>query len=56
LRGVFGAVEFIVDAPDQIGPTLKTALEISGSVLIRIRVDYRDNYELFEKMQEHFLN
>ena len=52
----FGAVGFMVDAPDQIGPTLKKAFEIPGPVLIGIRVDYRDNHKLFEKVHEHLLN
>jgi acetolactate synthase-1/2/3 large subunit len=49
----FGAVGFMVDTPDQIGPTLKKAFEITGPVLIGIRVDYRDNHKLFEKVHEH---
>jgi acetolactate synthase-1/2/3 large subunit len=52
----FGAVGIMIDAPDQIGPTLKRAFEMSGPVLIGIRVDYRDNHKLFEKMQEQRLN
>src|SRR5580698_3921967 len=52
----FGAVGFMIDAPDQIGPTIKRAFEMSGPVLIGIRVDYRDNHKLFEKMQEQRLN
>ena len=52
----FGAVGFMVDTPDQIGPTLNKAFDIPGPVLIGIRVDYRDNHKLFEKVQEHILN
>jgi acetolactate synthase I/II/III large subunit len=52
----FGAAGFMVDSPDQIGPTLKKAFEIPGPVLIGIRVDYRDNHKLFEKVHEHLLN
>ena len=52
----FGAVGFMVDAPDQIGSTLKKAFEIEGPVLIGIRVDYRDNHKLFEKVHEYLLN
>ena len=51
----FGAAGFMVDAPNQIGPTLKKAFEIPGPVLIGIRVDYRDNHKLFEKVHEHLL-
>jgi acetolactate synthase-1/2/3 large subunit len=46
----FGAAGFMVYAPDQIGPTLKISFEIPGPVLIGIRVDYRDNHRLFEKV------
>ena len=52
----FGAAGFMVEAPDQIGPTLKRAFEIPGPVLIGIRVDYRDNHKLFEKVHEYLLN
>ncbi|HMG84151.1 MAG TPA: acetolactate synthase AlsS [Terracidiphilus sp.] len=52
----FGAVGFMVETPDQIGPTLKKAFEITGPVLIGIRVDYRDNHKLFEKVHQHLLN
>jgi len=52
----FGAVGFMIEAPDQIGPTLKKAFETHGPVLIGIRVDYRDNHKLFEKVHEHLLN
>jgi acetolactate synthase-1/2/3 large subunit len=46
----------MVDAPDQIGLTLKKAFEIPGPVLIGIQVDYRDNHKLFEKVHEQLLN
>jgi acetolactate synthase-1/2/3 large subunit len=52
----FGAAGFMVDAPDQIGPALKKAFEIPGPVLIGIRVDYRDNHKLFEKVHKYLLN
>ena len=52
----FGAAGLHVDAPDQIGPLLKKAFEIPGPVLIGIRVDYRDNHKLFEKVHEYLLN
>src|SRR5580700_6552416 len=52
----FGAAGFMVERPDQIEPTLKKAFEIPGPVLIGIRVDYRDNHKLFEKVHEHLLN
>jgi acetolactate synthase I/II/III large subunit len=52
----FGAVGFMIDAPDNIGPILRKAFEIPGPVLIGIRVDYRDNHKLFEKVHEYLLN
>jgi acetolactate synthase I/II/III large subunit len=52
----FGAAGFMVDSPDQIGPVLRKAFEIPGPVLIGMRVDYRDNHKLFEKVHEHLLN
>jgi acetolactate synthase-1/2/3 large subunit len=52
----FGATGFMVDSPDQIGPALRKAFEVPGPVLIGIRVDYRDNHKLFEKVHEHLLN
>jgi acetolactate synthase-1/2/3 large subunit len=52
----FGAAGFMIEAPDQIGPMLKRAFEIPGPVLIGIRVDYRDNHELFEKVHEYLIN
>ena len=52
----FGAVGFMIDAPNQIGPVLRKAFEIPGPVLIGIRVDYRDNHKLFEQAHEHLLN
>jgi acetolactate synthase I/II/III large subunit len=52
----FGAVGFMVDSPEQIGPVLRKAFEMPGPILIGIRVDYRDNHKLFEKVHEHLLN
>jgi acetolactate synthase-1/2/3 large subunit len=52
----FGAFGFMIEAPDQIGPTLRKAFEIPGPVLIGIRVDYRDNHQLFDKVHEHLIN
>jgi acetolactate synthase-1/2/3 large subunit len=46
----------MVETPNQIGSTLKKAFEIPGPVLIGIRVDYRDNYKLFDNVHEHLLN
>jgi len=52
----FGAIGFMIETPDQIGPILKKAFEIPGPVLIGIQVDYRDNHKLFDKVHEHLLN
>jgi acetolactate synthase I/II/III large subunit len=52
----FGAVGFMIEAPYQIGQTLKKAFEIPGPVLIGLRVDYRDNHKLFENLHEHHFN
>jgi acetolactate synthase-1/2/3 large subunit len=52
----FGATGFMVERPDQIGPTLKKAFEIPGPVLIGVQVDYRDNHKLFERVHERLLN
>jgi acetolactate synthase-1/2/3 large subunit len=52
----FGAVGFMIEAPHQIGQTLKKAFEIPGPVLIGLRVDYRDNHKLFEDVHERLLN
>jgi acetolactate synthase-1/2/3 large subunit len=45
----------MIAAPDEIGPVLRKAFEAAGPVLIGIRVDYRDNHLLFEKVHEHLL-
>ena len=52
----FGAKGWMIDSPDQIGPILRRAFETTGPVLVGVRVDYRDNHKLFEKVQEHVLN
>ena len=52
----FGATGLMIDSPDQIGPKLRSAFEATGPVLLGIRVDYRDNHLLFEKVREHLLN
>ncbi|MGA9463223.1 MAG: acetolactate synthase AlsS [Terracidiphilus sp.] len=52
----FGAAGFMVETPNQIGPTLKKAFEIPGPVLVGVHVDYRDNHKLFENVHEHLLN
>lgn len=44
----FGARGFMIDTPERIAPTLETALEIPGPVVVGIPVDYRDNHRLME--------
>jgi len=51
----FGASGHMINSPDEIGPVLRKAFEISGPVLLGIRVDYSDNHKLFEKVHEHLL-
>jgi acetolactate synthase-1/2/3 large subunit len=51
----FGATGYMVHSADEIAPALRKAFEVPGPVLIGIRVDYRDNHILFEKVREHLL-
>ena len=44
----FGAKGLRIEAPDQILPTIKKALELQGPVVIAIPVDYRDNHKFME--------
>jgi len=44
----FGARGLKIESPDQIGPTLKKALEMTGPVVIGVPVDYRDNAKLMD--------
>jgi acetolactate synthase I/II/III large subunit len=44
----FGAHGLKIDSPDEIAPTLESALELQGPVLIAVPVDYRDNHRLME--------
>ena len=48
----FGAHGFLIRSPDQIKPVLKQAFDTPGPVLIGVHVDYRDNYKLFEQVEE----
>jgi acetolactate synthase-1/2/3 large subunit len=51
----FGAKGMMIDSPDQIAPALRKAFETIGPVLVGIHVDYRDNYKLFEQVNERLL-
>ena len=52
----FGAKGLRIERPDEIAPTLKRALEMSGPVLIGVPVDYRDNLRLAEIVHPGALN
>ena len=52
----FGAKGLRIDAPDQIAPTLKKALAVSGPVLVGVPVDYRDNHKLMEMVHPEALS
>jgi acetolactate synthase I/II/III large subunit len=52
----FGARGLKIERPDEIGPTLKRALEMQGPVLIGVPVDYRDNHRLMEMVHPGVLN
>ena len=51
----FGARGFYIKTPDQIAPTLKSALEMEGPVLVGIPVDYRDNLKLMQELHPNVL-
>jgi len=44
----FGARGFLIKSPDEIGPTLRKAFELTGPVLVGVSVDYRDNSKLMD--------
>jgi len=52
----FGAKGLRIEAPDQILPTIKKALELQGPVVIAIPVDYRDNHKFMEIIHPSALN
>jgi acetolactate synthase-1/2/3 large subunit len=52
----FGAKGLRIERPDEIAPTFKRALGMSGPVLIGIPVDYRDNHRLAEIVHPGVLN
>jgi acetolactate synthase-1/2/3 large subunit len=52
----FGAKGFMIQSPDQIAPVLKKAFDTPGPVLVGVHVDYRDNHELFEQVNEESIN
>ena len=52
----FGARGLRIERPDEIAPTLRTALEMQGPVLVGVPVDYRDNVRLMEIVHPGVLN
>jgi acetolactate synthase-1/2/3 large subunit len=52
----FGAKGFMIQSPEQIAPVLKKAFDTPGPVLVGVHVDYRDNHELFEQVNEESIN
>jgi acetolactate synthase I/II/III large subunit len=47
----FGAQGMYIDNPDKIAPTLQTALEVPGFVIVGIPVDYSENLQLTKDLQ-----
>ena len=47
----FGATGLAIRAADEIGPTLRAALELPGPVLIDVPIDYRDNPKLIQTVR-----
>jgi acetolactate synthase I/II/III large subunit len=56
LAEAFGAKGLQIQTPDQITPTIKSALEMQGPVIIGIPVDYRDNHKFMEMVHSSALN
>ncbi len=52
----FGAKGMMIRQPEEIAPTLKRALEMTGPVVVGIPVDYRDNHRLMEIVHPGALN
>lgn len=52
----FGAKGLMIRKPDDIAPTLTSALQMQGPVVIGIPVDYRDNLLLMEMVHPNVLN
>jgi acetolactate synthase-1/2/3 large subunit len=48
----FGAGGLRIDSPEEIVPTIQTAMEMSGPVLIDVPIDYADNSELCRNVKE----
>jgi acetolactate synthase I/II/III large subunit len=48
----FGATGLMIDKPDDIARVMKKAFDTQGPVIVGVHVDYRDNHELFEMLDE----
>ena len=48
----FGATGLRIERPEQIAATLRTAFDTAGPVLVGVPVDYRQNRQLFEQVNE----
>ena len=48
----FGAKGFMIQQPEDIAPVLKKAFDATGPVIVGVHVDYRDNYLLFDALDE----
>jgi acetolactate synthase I/II/III large subunit len=48
----FGATGLMINKPDDIASVMKKAFDTQGPVIVGVHVDYRDNKELFEMLQE----
>jgi acetolactate synthase-1/2/3 large subunit len=51
----FGAHGFQVRTADELGPTLKKAMDLQGPVVIGVPVDYSDNMQLMETVHRQII-
>lgn len=52
----FGARGLTIQKPDQIVPTLKSAMAMQGPVIVGVPVDYRDNHRLMTSLHPNVLH
>ena len=52
----FGAHGFMIQSPEQITSVLKQSFDTPGPVLVGVNVDYRDNYKLFEQVNDRSID
>ena len=48
----FGATGLMIRTAEEIGPTLRQAMQAEGPVIIGVHVDYSDNHELFDLVDQ----